>query len=70
LPENDDAFARNFIRFMIKPAIYAANDPDRCLPRADTCFFNLELPNYSSYEILKEKLLIAISYDIDTINAD
>ncbi len=33
---------------MIKPATYSTSQPDRALPKADTCFFNIELPNYST----------------------
>jgi len=44
---------------------------DSHLPRAHTCFFQLDLPNYSSAEILQEKLLYAIrncsSIDSDTL---
>jgi len=36
---------------MIKPATYATKTPNKALPKADTCFFNLELPNYSSKEV-------------------
>ena len=39
-------------------------------PRSDTCFFNLELPNYSSKEVLKQKLLTAIYTDADSLDAD
>jgi hypothetical protein len=34
--------------------------PDECLPQSHTCFFSLELPRYSSYEILREKLVYAV----------
>lgn len=34
---------------------------DRYLPEAQTCFFSLILPNYSTVEVLKEKLLQAIT---------
>mmetsp|Transcript_18663 Transcript_18663/g.31922 ORF Transcript_18663/g.31922 Transcript_18663/m.31922 type:complete len:158 (+) Transcript_18663:739-1212(+) len=34
--------------------------PDRYLPQAHTCFFQLDLPEYSTKEILREKLLLAI----------
>eukprot|EP01035_Chromulina_nebulosa_P017758 gene17758-23358_t len=34
--------------------------PDKYLPHAQTCFFSLSLPLYSTKEILKEKLLYAI----------
>ena len=40
------------------------------LPQADTCFFNLILPNYTSKEALKERLLIAITFDCVGLNAD
>jgi Ubiquitin-protein ligase len=70
LPANDEEFERTQTRFMIKPATYATNNPNTALPKADTCFFNLELPNYSSKEILKERLLLAINTDCDSINAD
>jgi hypothetical protein len=33
---------------------------DKRLTTASTCYFTLELPNYSSYEILKEKLKYVI----------
>jgi len=33
---------------------------DDKLPIAHTCFFSLELPNYSSYEILRKKIIFAI----------
>jgi len=55
---------------MIKPATYAANNQDKVLPKADTCFFNIELPNYSTREVLKERLLIAINTDCDSMNAE
>jgi len=31
------------------------------LPIAHTCFFSIDLPNYTSYEILKQKLLYAMN---------
>lgn len=44
---------------------------DSLLPTSHTCFFQLELPMYSSKEILKEKLLYAITegveIDIDNV---
>ncbi len=36
------------------------DSPDRRLPQAHTCFFQLDLPEYSSKDILRDKLLIAI----------
>jgi other hect domain ubiquitin protein ligase E3 len=70
LPANDEEFERTQVRFMIKPATYHTNQPDKALPKADTCFFNLELPDYSTKEILKDKILLAINTDCDSINAD
>ena len=43
---------------------------DGALPKADTCFFNLELPNYSSKEVMKQRLLLAIHTDCDSLNAE
>lgn len=38
-------------------------EQDKLLPKARTCFFILYLPNYSSYNILKSKILKAIQFD-------
>jgi len=42
LPATDDEFIRSHTRLLIKPSMYP--NPDKTLPRADTCFFNIELP--------------------------
>jgi hypothetical protein len=42
---------------------------DQALPSASTCFFTLTLPEYSSAEILKEKLLYAIQ-NVTTMETD
>ena len=39
----------------------AKDTPDTWLPHAQTCFFSLSLPAYSSKGLLKEKLLFAIN---------
>ncbi len=39
----------------------AKDSPDEYLPSAQTCFFSLSLPFYSSKEVLHEKLLYAIA---------
>ena len=39
----------------------AKDKPDDYLPRAQTCFFSLSLPSYSSKEVLRQKLLLAIN---------
>jgi hypothetical protein len=38
-----------------------AYDPDRYLPHSQTCFFSLSLPAYTSVEVLRKKLIYAIS---------
>jgi len=35
---------------------------DELLPLAHTCFFQLELPPYSTDAIMKERLLVAIHF--------
>jgi hypothetical protein len=69
LPANDEEFKLSKTRFMIKPSLNQ-NYGDGALPRANTCFFNFELPKYSSKEILKEKLLLAIRTDNRSMNAE
>lgn len=54
---------------MIKPAM-KSNHGDGALPKADTCFFNLELPDYSSKEIMRQRILLAIHTDCDSMNAE
>lgn len=69
LPANDEEFKISKTRFMIKPSINQSYG-DGALPRANTCFFNFELPKYSSKEILREKLLLAIRTDNRSMNAE
>ena len=47
----------------------AREKPDSYLPHAQTCFFSLSLPNYSTKEILRAKLLYAIN-NSPTMDAD
>jgi other hect domain ubiquitin protein ligase E3 len=54
---------------MIKPTIVNKHG-DGALPKADTCFFNFELPDYSSKEIMKQRILLAIHTDSDSMNAE
>ena len=42
--------------------LVARNYGDDMLPLAHTCFFELELPQYSTDQIMRERLLIAIHY--------
>eukprot|EP01017_Pseudomicrothorax_dubius_P038535 TRINITY_DN578_c0_g2_i1.p1 TRINITY_DN578_c0_g2~~TRINITY_DN578_c0_g2_i1.p1 ORF type:complete len:332 (+),score=91.58 TRINITY_DN578_c0_g2_i1:84-998(+) len=37
-------------------------EPDMMLPVAHTCFFSIELPKYSTYETLRDKLRYAITH--------
>jgi hypothetical protein len=38
---------------------------DDRLPKADTCFFTLHLPAYSSTEVLRERIMYAIRHCTD-----
>jgi len=69
LPANDQEFIRTGTKMQIKPFL-GAHEPDKVFPKADTCFFHLTLPEYSSPQILKERLLTAINFDSHSMNAD
>jgi HECT-domain (ubiquitin-transferase)/UBA/TS-N domain len=62
LPYSEQDFQDNFFR--IVPLIPSGSEkhPDKFLPRSHTCFFSLELPRYSSAEVLRERLMYAISH--------
>ncbi|EQC41475.1 hypothetical protein SDRG_01442 [Saprolegnia diclina VS20] len=60
LPSDDAEFDRTHTRLLIKPPPTSHAPQDSLLPKADTCFFNLELPAYSSLEIMTERLQTAI----------
>jgi len=53
LPSSDEAFRQNF-----KVAGFSGNN--RALPRAHTCFFQIDLPNYQSYESARQQILYAV----------
>lgn len=55
---------------MIKPFKRNGGSEVHAFPEADTCFFNLMLPSYSTPDILRERLLFAIYTDADSMNAD
>jgi other hect domain ubiquitin protein ligase E3 len=59
LPADDAEFEQTHTRMMIKHRDYPK--PDAALPRADTCFFNVELPAYSSVDVMRQRLLYAIT---------
>jgi len=77
IPRNEE-FERRGLRFQIKPTMEGPGsnrreskaDQDLRLPRADTCFFNFELPRYSSKEVMKKKILKALHMDNMSLNAE
>lgn len=42
---------------------------DESLPISHTCFFTIDLPQYSSFEVFRRNLLIAITF-CSTIDGD
>jgi hypothetical protein len=48
---------------------FPCDNADIRLPHAETCFFNIKLPAYSSVEVMRERLLYAITHT-KTIDAD
>ena len=62
--------ARSRLPVAIKLQPYHVDgDPDKYLPQAHTCFFSLELPDYSSTEVMKARLMYAI-YNCRAIDTD
>ena len=45
----------------------ASGVSDTHLPVTHTCFFSIELPEYSSEEVMREKLLAAINFGVGGI---
>lgn len=69
LPTTDDEWGNT--RFLIKDKKAPAGaSVDDVFPRADTCFFNLSLPRYSSLRVMQEKLTVCIDMDVDAMDAD
>jgi hypothetical protein len=60
LPTSVQGFDMHFRLQGPQAAAKEADNGDNYLPHAQTCFFSLSLPNYSSYERMREKLLYAI----------
>lgn len=50
-----------------KHTLYFCGGDPGSLPKAHTCFFQIDLPDYPTAEVLENKLLIAIRFcgDID-----
>ena len=67
LPPSDAAWEAGGLRLLIKSPASASRargrNIDGRLPRADTCFFNVELPPYSSYEVMRRQLNVVVSLD-------
>jgi len=55
LPLSDSDWSHNFVVSLLP----TTNDDK--LPISHTCFFSLELPNYSSYKVMRKKVLFAIT---------
>ncbi len=45
---------------IVKPTLAMQSNPDKFLPHAKTCFFELSIPPYSSFDVCLERLLYAI----------
>jgi len=61
LPSHDSEWQQHFVINTLRSS--NTTDPtasDQLLPVAHTCFFTIDLPDYSSYDILRSKLLFAI----------
>ncbi len=59
LPSDDSGFNKNPHQ-ITKMEDINPYDYDKMLPRSHTCFFTIDIPPYSTYEILKEKMLYAM----------
>jgi len=64
LPLFSDQFTQEF-----KLSKLATETPDKTLPLSHTCFFELELPPYTSFDIMKQKLVYAIT-ECEAIDTD
>jgi hypothetical protein len=65
LPRSDRAFksaSGRVIRMMVKAGTHVVGNPDLFLPKSDTCFFNLQLPAYTSLAVMRKQLVTAITY--------
>ena len=67
LPYTQEEYDQKQIQFSIK---YNPNFKKNGLPRADTCFFFLSLPDYSDKQTMKKMISIAIKMDNVGMNGD
>eukprot|EP00501_MAST-03F_sp_TOSAG23-6_P001824 GSMAST32.ASY1.ANO1.1902.1 assembled CDS len=64
LPATDADFRLGKVRMLLKNGRQKqTRDIDHSFPRADTCFFNVELPRYSTLEVMKRQLTTVIQMD-------
>merc|ERR1712054_216741 len=68
MPASSQDLPMNF-KLQAMHASEAVASPDGYMPHAQTCFFSLSLPKYTTKEILREKLLYAI-YNSPNMDAD
>ena len=66
LPSTASEFTQSNLFTIAKLTV---NNPDSHFPLAHTCYFTLDLPNYSSKEILYQRLVYSIT-ECSTIDAD
>ncbi|CAF3851976.1 unnamed protein product [Rotaria sordida] len=66
LPTRDADFTS---KFCINPYYASPDEIDRVLPRSHTCSFTIDLPEYSTIEIMHERLNYAVTY-CSSIDAD
>eukprot|EP00468_Gymnochlora_sp_CCMP2014_P007996 CAMPEP_0167753612 /NCGR_PEP_ID=MMETSP0110_2-20121227/7813_1 /TAXON_ID=629695 /ORGANISM="Gymnochlora sp., Strain CCMP2014" /LENGTH=2584 /DNA_ID=CAMNT_0007639403 /DNA_START=9 /DNA_END=7763 /DNA_ORIENTATION=+ len=62
LPLNAKGFERNFTIMAHVASSKPGRNPDQYLPVAHTCFFQLELPEYSNVDIMYEKMMYACTH--------
>lgn len=64
---------KNFKKFKLT-ALNKGGNEDGYLPVSHTCFFQLDLPSYSTKDVMKEKLLYAITHcqaiDLDHVTSE
>lgn len=71
LPTKDATFGRPFRLQLMEPG--PGTSADDCLPVAHTCVFQLNLPPYSSADVMHRQLVrastLCVGYDLDDVRA-
>lgn len=70
LPASDDEFRASGVRMLLKPSTQRVRNPDESFPRADTCFFNVTLVDYSSFEVARRQLTAVVNMDAWGLDGD